>query len=150
MWSSEHFFAPKPAAQFVKPIVFVMVEQIWREKMSEKPHSIRLLRWFNFSQSGSRKTIEKALKELPWNQQHSLSDCRFIYLCTKNEVPNKSNLVPRAARTSPSQDFTARSDSRSYLAHLDFDWPKDIQIRIYLIGLKIRVFEVFMEWNARV
>ena len=34
-----------------------------------KPHSIRLLRWFNFSQSGSRKTIEKPLKEFPWNQQ---------------------------------------------------------------------------------
>ena len=34
-----------------------------------KPHFIRLLRWFNFSQSGSRKTIEKLLKELQWNQQ---------------------------------------------------------------------------------
>ena len=40
MWFSEHFFAPKVAAQFVT----AMVEQIWREKMSEKPHSIRLLR----------------------------------------------------------------------------------------------------------
>ena len=38
-------------------------------KMSEKPHSIRFLRLFNFSQSGSRKTIKKPLKELPWSQQ---------------------------------------------------------------------------------
>ena len=44
MWFSEHFFAPKRAAQFAKPIVFATVEQKWREKMSEKPHSIRLLR----------------------------------------------------------------------------------------------------------
>ena len=44
----------------------------------------------------------------------------------------KLNLVPRAARTSPSKDSTARSDSRSYL---DFDWPQDIQIRTDLIGL---------------
>ena len=28
---------------------------------AKKPHSIRLLRWFNLSQSGSRKTIEKPL-----------------------------------------------------------------------------------------
>ena len=44
MWFSEHFFAPKLAAQFVTPIVSATVEQIWREKMSEKPNSIRLLR----------------------------------------------------------------------------------------------------------
>ena len=35
-----------------------------------------------------------------------------------------SNSVPRAARTSLSKAFTAHSDSRSYLVHLDFDWPK--------------------------
>ena len=44
MWFSEHFFAPKLAVWFVTPIVSATVEQIWREKMSEKPHSIRLLR----------------------------------------------------------------------------------------------------------
>ena len=44
MWFSEHFFAPKLAAQFVKPIVSAPVERKWREKMSEKPHSIGLLR----------------------------------------------------------------------------------------------------------
>ena len=44
MWFSEHIFAPKLAAQFVTLIVAATVEQIWREKMSEKPHSIRLLR----------------------------------------------------------------------------------------------------------
>ena len=38
------------------------------KKTSEKPHSIRLLRWFNFSQSGSRKSNRKTLKELLWNQ----------------------------------------------------------------------------------
>ena len=55
MWFSEHVFAPKLAGLIVTPIVSATVEQKWREKMSEKPHSIRLLRWFNFSQSGSRK-----------------------------------------------------------------------------------------------
>ena len=38
------------------------------------------------------------------------------------------SLVPRATRTSPSKDSTARSDSRSYHEYLDFDWSKDIQI----------------------
>ena len=63
------FFLPKLAAWFVTPNVSATLEQIWREKMSEKPHSIRLLGWFNLSQSGSRKTIEKPLKELLWDQQ---------------------------------------------------------------------------------
>ena len=44
MWFSEHFFAPKLSELFVTPIVSSTVEQIWREKMSEKPHSIPLLR----------------------------------------------------------------------------------------------------------
>ena len=44
MWFSEHFSAPKLAGLFVTPIVSATVEQIWREKVSEKPHSIRLLR----------------------------------------------------------------------------------------------------------
>ena len=44
MWFSEHFFAPKLAWLIVTPIVSDTVEQKWREKMSEKPHSIRLLR----------------------------------------------------------------------------------------------------------
>ena len=35
MWFTEHFSSPKLAAQFVTPIVSAMVEQIWREKMSE-------------------------------------------------------------------------------------------------------------------
>ena len=43
MWFSEHFFLPNLAVKFVTPIVSAMVEQIWREKMSEKPHSIQLL-----------------------------------------------------------------------------------------------------------
>ena len=37
----------------------------------------------------------------------------------------QGNFVPRAARASPSEDFTARSDSDlgpSYLEYLDFDW----------------------------
>ena len=55
MWFSEHFFAPKLVWLFVTPIVSSTVEQIWREKVSEEPYSIRLLRWFNFSQSGSRE-----------------------------------------------------------------------------------------------
>ena len=61
-------------------------------------------------------------------KMHSLTSFRVIP--EKQEWLKNSNLVPRATRTSPSKDFTARSDSRSYLAHLDFDWPKDIQILI--------------------
>ena len=38
------------------------VEQIWREKMSEKPHSIRHLWWFNFSQSGSRRNNRRTFE----------------------------------------------------------------------------------------
>ena len=44
------------------PVVSATVEQMWREKMSEKPDSIRLLRQFNFSQSGSRKNNRKAFE----------------------------------------------------------------------------------------
>ena len=44
MWFSEHFFEPKLAELIVTPIVSATVEQKWREKMSEKPHSSRLLR----------------------------------------------------------------------------------------------------------
>ena len=44
MWFSEHFFAPKLAGLIVTSIVSATVEQKWREKMSEKPHSSRLLR----------------------------------------------------------------------------------------------------------
>ena len=62
LWFSEHFFAPKLAALFVTPIVSATVEQIWREKMSEKPHSIQLLTRFNFSQSRSRKNNRKAFE----------------------------------------------------------------------------------------
>ena len=45
-------------------------------KMPKKPSSIRLLRWFDFSQSENRKTIDKPLKEIQWNQQlvHLLRD----------------------------------------------------------------------------
>ena len=62
MWFSEHFFAPKLAELIVTPIVSATVEQKWREKMSEKPHSSRLLRSFNFSQSGSRRNNRKTFE----------------------------------------------------------------------------------------
>ena len=62
MWLSEPFFGPELAAYFVTPIVFATVEEIWRENISEKPHSIRLMRWLNFSQSGSRKNNRKAFE----------------------------------------------------------------------------------------
>ena len=62
MWFSEHFVAPKLTELIVTPIVSATVEQKWREKMSEKPLSSRLLRWFNLSQSGSRKNNRKTLE----------------------------------------------------------------------------------------
>ena len=43
MWFSEHFFA-KTCCVFVTPIVSATVDQIWREKLSDKPHFILLLR----------------------------------------------------------------------------------------------------------
>ena len=49
---------------------------------------------------------------------------------------SSDHLVPRAARTSPSKDSTDLNNSHSYLEHLDFNWPKDIQIRTDLIGCK--------------
>ena len=56
------FFRAKTCCVVCTHIVSATVEQIWRKKMSEKPHSIRLLRWFNFSQSGSRKNNRKAFE----------------------------------------------------------------------------------------
>ena len=69
MWFSEHFFAPKLAAQFVTPIVSATVEQIWREKMSENHIPFDFSDDSTFAKQGAGKTIEKPLKELPWNQQ---------------------------------------------------------------------------------
>ena len=40
-----------------------------------------------------------------------------------------ASLVPWAARTSPSKDSTAHSDSHSHLELLDFNWAKHTQIR---------------------
>ena len=53
------FFRAKTCWVVCNTYCFCYVEQIWRKKMSEKPHSIRLLRWFNFSQSRSRKNNRK-------------------------------------------------------------------------------------------
>ena len=61
-WFSEHFFAPKLVAWFVTRIVSVTALQIWREKMSKKPRSIRLLLWFDFSQSEYRKNNRKTFE----------------------------------------------------------------------------------------
>ena len=61
------------------------------------------------------------------------------------DLLNAFNLVPRAARTSPSEDSTARSDSRSYHDYMDFDWSKDIQIWTDFIGLQRNKFERFMK-----
>ena len=72
MWFSEHIFAPKLAALFVTPIVSATVEQIRRGKMSEKPHSIWVLRWFNFSQSGSRKNNRKVFEGASMEPTNSL------------------------------------------------------------------------------
>ena len=43
-WFFEHFFAPLLVALFVSRIVSVTAKQIWREKISKKLRSIRLLR----------------------------------------------------------------------------------------------------------
>ena len=54
------------------PIVPATVEQIWREKMSENlKNHIPFDFWDDatLSNQGAMKTIEKPLKELPWNQQ---------------------------------------------------------------------------------
>ena len=47
-------------------ILFLL--QIWREKMSEKPHSFDFRDDSTLANQGAGKTIEKPLKDLPWNQ----------------------------------------------------------------------------------
>ena len=53
--------------------------------MSQKPHSIRLLRDDStLANQGAGKTIEKPLKDLRWNQQnmakpHSVESCNAMY-----------------------------------------------------------------------
>ena len=63
------FFLAKTCCIVCQSSCFFTVQQIWREKMSRKPHSIRLLRWSTIANQKTGKTIEKPLKELPWNQQ---------------------------------------------------------------------------------
>ena len=67
MWFSEHFFASKLAGMFVTTIVSATVEQIWREKMSENHIPFDFRDDSTLANQGARKTIEKPLKELPWN-----------------------------------------------------------------------------------
>ena len=43
-------------------LFFFTVQQIWREKLSRKPHSIRLLKWFDISQSENKKNNRKTLQ----------------------------------------------------------------------------------------
>ena len=76
------FFRAKTCFQFVEPIVSATVEQKWREKMSEKPHSIRLLRWFNFSQSESRENNKKAFEGASMEPTNPLEISTAIYLAT--------------------------------------------------------------------
>ena len=56
------FSRQKLVAYFVTRIVSVKALQIWREKMSTKPRSIRLLRWFDFRQSENRKNNRKTFE----------------------------------------------------------------------------------------
>ena len=53
-------------------------------KMFTKPSWIQLLRWFDFSQSETGKTIEEPLKELPWIQQRCCSN--FARTCSMFHV----------------------------------------------------------------
>ena len=62
----------------------------------------------------------KNVRAAGWMLEHMDSGLDLDKSSSTTEVTDFINLVPRAARTSPSKDFTARSDSRSYLAHLDF------------------------------
>ena len=45
------------------PIASATVEQIWRQKMSEKPHSIRFLDDSTSANKGAGKSIEKPLNQ---------------------------------------------------------------------------------------
>ena len=64
-------------------IVSATALQIWREKMSKKPCSIRLLRWLTSANQKTGRTIEKPLKELLWNQQN------FLILMKTTKQSNK-------------------------------------------------------------
>ena len=63
------FFAPKLAGLFVTPIVSATVEQIWREKCLKNHIPFDFWDDSTLAYQGAGKTIEKPLKELPWNQQ---------------------------------------------------------------------------------
>ena len=60
-WFSEHFSAAKHVALFVTRIVSVTTLQIWRDKMSTKPRSIRL--YPIRKKENNRKTFEGASVE---------------------------------------------------------------------------------------
>ena len=61
------FFRAKTCCVVCHSYSFCYRAKIWREKMSKKPCSIRLLRWFDFSQSvnrrNNRRTFEGASVE---------------------------------------------------------------------------------------
>ena len=49
-------------------------QETWREKMSENHIPFDFCDDSTLANQGVGKTIEKPLKELPWNQQYRLSD----------------------------------------------------------------------------
>ena len=81
-WFSEHF-SLQNLLRSLALILFLLQRSMsatdMAPKMSKKPRSIRLLRWLDFSQSeNKRKTIEKPLKELPWNDNLFVSAKVFL------------------------------------------------------------------------
>ena len=77
MWFSEHYFAPKLAGLIVTPTVSATVEQKWREKISENHIPVDFWDDSTLANQGAGKTIEKPLKELPWNQQCNNFECEL-------------------------------------------------------------------------
>ena len=61
LWFSEHFFAPN-LLRSLSRLLFLLRWNKYGGKNVLKPHSIRLFRWFNFSQSESRKNNRKAFE----------------------------------------------------------------------------------------
>ena len=115
---------------------------IMAQKMSKKPRSIRLLRWFDFSQPENRKTIEKPLKGLPWNQEKFQRELKTnddtVRSWYRGRAPSKTNTVCPPIPVK----FVITS-----LPLLNFPFLEPSQAPQGLHGYNTSSTEIFLEWT---
>ena len=94
MWFSEHFFAPKLAGLIVTPIVSATVEKNGPKKCLK--NHIPFDFWDDSTLANQRagKTIEKPLKELPWNQQYTYGSYFKLLERGERELPGNVYFWP--------------------------------------------------------